>query len=105
MKAVVAGFNQEKALLGAFSVIVQPVVEPMDRFAALPALELVHQLHLVVEDNVEGVVRGILAPLTRVREVRRAAGTKIICADVSNGKYILPSAFRRIRFNLFLRNF
>ena len=28
-------FNQEKALVGAFSVIVKPVVEPMDRFAAL----------------------------------------------------------------------
>ena len=35
MKAVVAAFNQEKALVGAFSVIVQPVVEPMDRCAAL----------------------------------------------------------------------
>ena len=35
MKAVVAAFNQEKALVGAFSVIVQPVVEPMDLFAAL----------------------------------------------------------------------
>ena len=35
MKTVVAAFNQEKALVGAFSVIVQPVVEPMDRFAAL----------------------------------------------------------------------
>ena len=35
MKAVVAAFNQEKALVEAFSVIVQPVVEPMDRFAAL----------------------------------------------------------------------
>ena len=35
MKAIVAAFNQEKALVGAFSVIVQPVVEPMDRFAAL----------------------------------------------------------------------
>ena len=35
MKAVVAAFNQEKALVGAFSVIVQPVVEQMDRFAAL----------------------------------------------------------------------
>ena len=31
MKALVGAFNQEKA----FSVIVQPVVEPMDRFAAL----------------------------------------------------------------------
>ena len=28
-------FNQEKALAGAFSVIVQPVVEPVDRFTAL----------------------------------------------------------------------
>ena len=35
MKAVVATFNQEKALVEAFSVIVQPVVEPMDQFAAL----------------------------------------------------------------------
>ena len=34
MKALVGAFNQEKALVGA-SVIVQPVVEPMDRFTAL----------------------------------------------------------------------
>ena len=39
MKALVGAFNQEKALVGAFSVIVQPVVEPMDRFAALIATE------------------------------------------------------------------
>ena len=35
MKALVGAFNQEKALVGTFSVIVQPVVEPMDRFTAL----------------------------------------------------------------------
>ena len=35
VKAVVGAFNQEKALVGAFSVIVHPVVEPMDRFTAL----------------------------------------------------------------------
>ena len=35
VKAVVAAFNQEKALVGAFSVIVKLVVEPMDRFTAL----------------------------------------------------------------------
>ena len=35
MKALVGAFNQEKALGGAFSVIVQPVVEPMDSFTAL----------------------------------------------------------------------
>ena len=35
MKALVGAFNQEKALEGAFSVIVQPFVVPMDRFTAL----------------------------------------------------------------------
>ena len=35
MKAVVAAFNQEKALVGAFSGIVQPVVEPMEHYTAL----------------------------------------------------------------------
>ena len=35
MKAIVGAFNQEKVLVGAFSVIVQPVVEPMDHFTAL----------------------------------------------------------------------
>ena len=35
VKALVGAFNQEKAPEGAFAVIVQPVVEPMDRFAAL----------------------------------------------------------------------
>ena len=35
MKALVGAFNQEKALVGAFSVIVQAVVEPMDCFTAL----------------------------------------------------------------------
>ena len=40
MKALVGAFNQEKALVGAFSVIVQPVVEPMDRFAALINMQI-----------------------------------------------------------------
>ena len=35
VKALVGAFNQEKALVGAFAVIVQPVVEPMDRLTAL----------------------------------------------------------------------
>ena len=35
VKALVGAFNQKKALVGAFSVIVQPVVEPMDLFTAL----------------------------------------------------------------------
>ena len=35
MKALVDAFNQKKALVGAFYVIVQPVAEPMDSFTAL----------------------------------------------------------------------
>ena len=35
MKALVGAFNPEKALVGAFSVIVQPVVEPMEHYTAL----------------------------------------------------------------------
>ena len=35
MKALVGAFNQEKALVGAFSVIVQPVVKPMEHYTAL----------------------------------------------------------------------
>ena len=35
MKALVGALNQEKALVGAFSVIVQPVVEPMEHCTAL----------------------------------------------------------------------
>ena len=35
MKVLVGAFNQEKALVGAFSVIVQPVMEPMEHYTAL----------------------------------------------------------------------
>ena len=35
MKTLVGAFKQEKALVGAFSVIVQPVVEPMEHYTAL----------------------------------------------------------------------
>ena len=37
MKALVGAFNQEKALVGAFSVIVQEVVEPIEHYTALIA--------------------------------------------------------------------
>ena len=39
MKALEGAFNQEKALVGAFSVIVQPVVEPMQHYTALVRLD------------------------------------------------------------------
>ena len=39
VKAPVGAFNQEKALVGAFFVIVQPVVELMEQHTALFRLE------------------------------------------------------------------
>ena len=55
MKALVGAFNQEKALVGAFSVIVQPVVEPMDRLTAL--IKMVSDnvtMDTVTQDNTPG---------------------------------------------------
>ena len=42
MKALVGAFNQERALVGAFSVIVPPVVEPMEPYTALVLDQIVH---------------------------------------------------------------
>ena len=42
MKALVGAFNQEKALVGAFSVIVKPIVKPMEHFTALPVTQSAH---------------------------------------------------------------
>ena len=46
MKALVGAFNQEKALVGAFSVIVQPVMEPMEHYTALSRIFLVPFLRI-----------------------------------------------------------
>ena len=49
--------NQEKALVGAFSVIVQQVVEPMDHFTAL-IQDIVHNvLSITREPQIEAAVR------------------------------------------------
>ena len=62
MKALVGAFNQEKALVGAFSVIVQPIVEPMDRFTALIRTLRVMHGH---EGQSEGVCPLAVAPVLR----------------------------------------
>ena len=56
MKALVGAFNQEKALVGTFSVIVQPVVEPMDRFAALISI-YISTIYLHLQRQQRRVVR------------------------------------------------
>ena len=49
MKAVVAAFNQEKALVGAFSVIVQPVVELMEHYTALIVIIII--MFIIVDSS------------------------------------------------------
>ena len=56
MKAVVAAFNQEKALVGAFSVIVQPVEEPMEHYKAL--LMIVDVLNVSVSKSCSTFSKG-----------------------------------------------
>ena len=58
MKSLVGAFNQEKALLGAFSVIVQPVVEPMDHFTALHVTRVTAVRHVYTQ-----VLTALLAQL------------------------------------------
>ena len=47
MKALVGAFNQEKVLVGAFSVIVQQVVELMDRFTAIVIIFIWRKLEYI----------------------------------------------------------
>ena len=53
MKALVGAFNQEKALVGAFSVIVQPVVEPMEQHTALLEVHQPEQVQVQEEEEVK----------------------------------------------------
>ena len=69
MKALVGAFNQEKALVGAFSVIVQPVVEPMDHFTAL----------LRTEQGAGKFLGPSLLPAQRQSQALRAAGRQGEC--------------------------
>ena len=55
MKALVGAFNQEKALVGAFSVIVQPVVEPMEHYTALIESTSMEQYDRVMNTNMRAV--------------------------------------------------
>ena len=71
MKALVGAFNQEKALVGAFSVIVQPVVEPMDRFTALDQAHTQSYCPLN-KDGRKGRDRG--ASLVDLKKRKNAAG-------------------------------
>ena len=106
MKALVGAFNQEKALVGAFSVIVKPVMEPMDRFAAqlwlqgLPAVccDIIVRTEAGICDGIGDLPSN---PRTRILEPRvtpRTLGTwprkRVVCSryplggEVRENKYL-----------------
>ena len=70
MKALVSAFNQEKALVGAFSVIVQPVVEPMEHYTALsriyPYKPPVEGMEMVDHDHSEDIAEPGVNPVLKL---------------------------------------
>ena len=80
MKALGGAFNQEKALVGAFSVIVQPVVEPLIRFRMREHEELLGADY--VEHNVHRHGLGI----TRAVSVLGSKHADIVRGHVPVGK-------------------
>ena len=59
MKALVGAFNQEKALVGAFSVIVQPVVEPMEHYTALVVMVMMMMMTLTMRSPSKSSVASV----------------------------------------------
>ena len=67
MKALVGAFNQEKALVGAFSVIVQPVVESMENYTAL--FQVVQKLEELPTDDIPLITTTSPEELSRQQEL------------------------------------
>ena len=81
MKSLVGAFNQEKALVGAFSVIVQPLVEPMEHYTALvAAVAVVAVVWKVLVRLSPGVHHHIAQSSRHHRHGRRH------CRDIVTGK-------------------
>ena len=82
MKALVGAFNQEKALVGAFFVIVQPVVEPMEHYTALIIImvtTLPRALHAASTLAVAAAMSGWLRSCLGVtpRDIERSEGPSV----------------------------
>ena len=81
VKAIVASFNQEKALVGAFSVIVQ-TASSMDQNTALPSTALLHLIESIVSAEYlicgtgPSVLRNMASLLCRVHT--KPPGFKIV---------------------------
>ena len=81
MKALVGAFNQEEALVKAFSVIVQPVVEPMEHYTALIIMvtTLPRALHAASTLAVAAAMSGWLRSCLGVtpRDIERSEGPSV----------------------------
>ena len=74
MKALVGAFNQEKALVGALSVIVQPVVEPIDHYTALIENLPNKQLQHNIEQRFS-----ITQRTASIKQLTSCAGLRAVC--------------------------
>ena len=86
MKALVGAFNQEKALVGAFSVIVQPVMEPMEHYTALIRFRMREHEELLGADYVEHNVHRHGLGITRAVSVLGSKHADIVRGHVPVGK-------------------
>ena len=94
MKALVGAFNQEKALVGAFSVIEQLVVEPMDRFAALVSTLITRYpwIQEKVQEELDRVVGGDRCP--GLADRARLPYTEAVLMEVQRHAHVLPLGVR-----------
>ena len=87
MKALVGAFNQEKALVGAFSVIVQPVVESMDRFTATVMMQRAGKGAPAIAEQVSLLIGSSpVSMLTRVKSPKSDFQVGKSCSSLSKLK-------------------
>ena len=80
VKALVGAFNQEKALVGAFSVIVQLVVEPMENYTAL-----VLGVELLLLEPALAVLH-VVQRLGRVAQIEQILDGDVVDGEVLDGR-------------------
>ena len=91
MKAQVGAFNQEKALVGAFSVIVQPVVEPMEHCTAL--VPIIH--HTTCRESLLRARQALVVPKKRTLEE---------LVNSKNVKSLVPPLPREVAVSFYLQS-
>ena len=90
MEVLVGAFNQEKALIGAFSVIVQPVVELMEHYTALVQGLRPRHLYLICfmcgKDHHLSKIFDLLTMILYVRKYLIAKETLYVPTNILNSQ-------------------